>query len=29
MMVDTRPTVRVTFKKIFNEPIKGFINNDP
>ena len=28
MMVDTRPTARVTFKKIFNEPIKGFINND-
>ena len=28
MMVDTRPTARVTFKKIFSEPIKGFINND-
>ena len=28
MMVDTRPTARVTFKKNFNEPIKGFINND-
>ena len=28
MMVDTRPTARVTFKKKFNEPIKGFINND-
>ena len=38
MMVDTRPTARATFKKNFNEPIKGFtckalmsatfINND-
>ena len=28
MMVDTRPTARVTFKKNFKEPIKGFINND-
>ena len=28
MMVDTRPTARVTFKGNFNEPIKGFINND-
>ena len=28
MMVGTRSTVRVTFKKNFNEPIKGFINND-
>ena len=28
MMVDTRPTARVTFTKNFNEPIKGFINND-
>ena len=28
MMVDTRLTARVTFKKNFNEPIKGFINND-
>ena len=38
MMVDTRPTARVTFKKNFNEPIKEFtfyelmsatfINND-
>ena len=28
MMVDTRPTGCVTFKKNFNEPIKGFINND-
>ena len=28
MMVDTRPTARVTFKKNFNEPIKDFINND-
>ena len=27
MMVDTRPTACVTFKKNFNEPIKGFINN--
>ena len=27
MMVDTT-TARVTFKKNFNEPIKGFINND-
>ena len=29
MMVDTRPTASVTFKKIFDKPIKGFINNDP
>ena len=29
MMVDTRPTARVTFKKNFDEPIKNFINNDP
>ena len=29
MMVDTRPTARVTFKHFFDEPIKGFINNDP
>ena len=28
MMVDTRPTVCVTFKKNFDEPIKSFINND-
>ena len=28
MMVDTRPTARVTFKQKFDEPIKGFINND-
>ena len=28
MMVDTRPTASVTFKKSFDEPIKGFINND-
>ena len=28
MMVDTRPTACVTFKKNFNEPMKGFINND-
>ena len=28
MMVDTRPTARVTFKKNFDGPIKGFINND-
>ena len=28
MMVDTRPTACVTFKKNFNEPIKNFINND-
>ena len=28
MMVDTRPTARVTFKKNFNEPVKDFINND-
>ena len=27
-LVDTRPTSHVTFKKNFNEPIKGFINND-
>ena len=23
MMVDNRPTARITFKKNFNEPIKG------
>ena len=28
MMIDTRPTARVTFKKNFDEPIKDFINND-
>ena len=28
MMVDTRPTAHVAFKKNFHEPIKGFINND-
>ena len=28
MMVDTRPTARVTFKKNFNESIQNFINND-
>ena len=28
MMVDTRPTARVTFKKNFNESVKNFINND-
>ena len=28
MMVDTRATAHVTFKKNFNEPIKSFINND-
>ena len=28
MMVDTRSTACVTFKKKINEPIKGFINND-
>ena len=28
MMVDTRPTTCLTFKKKINEPIKGFINND-
>ena len=28
MMVDTRPTGPVTFKKNFDEPIKKFINND-
>ena len=28
MMVDTRPTTCVTFKKNFDEPIKNFINND-
>ena len=28
MMVDTRPTAHVTFKKNFDEQIKNFINND-
>ena len=28
MMVDTRPTACITFKKNFDEPIKDFINND-
>ena len=33
MLVDIRPTARVTFKKIFDEPIdlqhlRVFINND-
>ena len=28
MMVDTRPTARITFKKNFDESIKNFINND-
>ena len=28
MMVDTRPTAPVTFKKNFDESIKNFINND-
>ena len=28
MMVDTRPTARVTFKKNFSEPVNNFINND-
>ena len=28
MMVDTRPTARVTFKKTFDEPVNNFINND-
>ena len=28
MMVDTRPTARVAFKKNFDEPIKDLINND-
>ena len=27
-LIETRPTASVTFKKNFNEPIKGFINND-
>ena len=28
IMVDTRPAAHVTFKKNFDEPVKGFINND-
>ena len=28
MMVDTRPTARVTFKKNFDEPVNNLINND-
>ena len=28
MMVDTRSTACVTFKKNFDEPIKNFLNND-
>ena len=28
MMVDTKPTARITFKKNFDESIKNFINND-
>ena len=28
MMVDTRPTARIIFKKSFSEPINSFINND-
>ena len=28
MMVDTRPTARVTFKKNVDESINNFINND-
>ena len=28
MMVDTRSTARVIFKKNFNEPVNNFINND-
>ena len=28
MLIDTRPTASVTFKKNFDESIKGFINND-
>ena len=29
IMVDTRPTARITFKKIIDKPIKDFINNEP
>ena len=28
MLIDTRSTARVKFKKFFDESIKGFINND-
>ena len=28
MLIDTTPTASVTFKKNFDESIKGFINND-
>ena len=28
MMLDTRPTARVAFKKNFDGPIKGFINHN-
>ena len=28
MMVDTRPTARITFKKNFDEPVNNLINND-
>ena len=28
MMVDTRPTTCVTFKKDFDEPVNNFINHD-
>ena len=28
MLIDARPTTRVTFKKNFDESVKGFINND-
>ena len=28
MLIDTRPTARVTFKEKIDESIKGFINND-
>ena len=28
MLIDTRPTASITFKKNFDELINGFINND-
>ena len=28
MLIDTRPTASVTFKKNFDEPLNNFINND-
>ena len=28
MMVDTRPTACITFKKNFDEPVNNFLNND-